>query len=162
METTSASVEGHQDRVVVPMDTDATINIVTGADDAFAMPMAVTVYPGLANLEQGRSVCIYVMQGGISDRNRRKLEETLDTKHVNAQVRWLKPDLSRLEGMHVAACLKSPSYLRLFIPELLLDHCRRALQLDGDGDREGSRVPMGLTDWRRSRLGRAELFLTTR
>ena len=43
--------------------------IVVGADDRFALPMAVTLYSALANLEQGRVVSLYWrpngrMQGG--------------------------------------------------------------------------------------------------
>jgi lipopolysaccharide biosynthesis glycosyltransferase len=37
------------------------INIVTGADDAFAMPRGVTLYSALSNLERGRSVSLYII-----------------------------------------------------------------------------------------------------
>ena len=49
------------------------MNIVAGADDRFAMPMAVTLYSALANMEHGRAVSLYIVDGGISIENREQI-----------------------------------------------------------------------------------------
>ena len=108
------------------------IVVVTGADDDFALPMAVTLYSTLVNLERGRSVALYIMDGGISDRNRRRLIQTLKAPDIRAQITWLTPDLMRLEDLPVAGWLAPATYLRLFIPDLLPSDCDRALYLDSD------------------------------
>ena len=50
------------------------MNIVAGADDRFAMPMAVTLYSALANMVHGWAVSLYIVDGGISIENRSRLE----------------------------------------------------------------------------------------
>jgi lipopolysaccharide biosynthesis glycosyltransferase len=115
------------------MNKAESIAIVTGGDDTFAMPMAVTLYSALANLERGRRVSLYIIDGGISERHRQKLIAALNVEHVDARIEWLKPDWTRLEGVPVAgAWLTQTTYFRLFVPELLPEECERALYLDSD------------------------------
>jgi len=106
--------------------------IAVGADDRFAMPMAVTLYSALANMEQGRAVSLYIIDGGISEQNRCRVTEVLNVKHVEVQIKWVKPDLLQLKGLKPAKWNTQATYLRLLIPELLPKQCERAIYLDSD------------------------------
>jgi lipopolysaccharide biosynthesis glycosyltransferase len=95
--------------------------------------MGVTLYSALSNLERGRSVSLYIMDGGISGRNRQKLVDVLSATDIDAQITWLKPDLMQFEGLPLTEWVAAPAtYLRLLIPELLPRECDRALYLDSD------------------------------
>src|SRR4030095_8518005 len=107
------------------------MNIVAGADDRFAMRMAVTLYSALANMEHGQSVSLYIVDGGISIENRHRLEEVLAVDHVDAHLEWVVPDLLHLTGMKTTQSFSQAAYLRLLIPELLPD-VDRAIYLDSD------------------------------
>ena len=73
--------------------------IAVGADERFAMPMAVTLFSALANMEQGRALSLYIIDGGISQQTRRRVTEVLNVKHVEIQIEWVKPALSQLKGL---------------------------------------------------------------
>lgn len=106
--------------------------IVTAADDAFAMPMAVTLYSALANLKGVRAVSLYIIDGGISERNRLKLAQVLNVKHLEVQIEWGKPDFVQLDRLIPCEWNTQAAYLRLLIPELLPTRYDRAIYLDSD------------------------------
>jgi len=106
--------------------------IATGADDRFAMPMAVTLYSALTNIEQGRAVTIYIFDGGISEQNRRRLTEMLNVNHVKVHLEWVRPDLSPLNGVKTTQAFSQAAYLRLLMPELMPDQVDRVIYLDSD------------------------------
>jgi lipopolysaccharide biosynthesis glycosyltransferase len=106
--------------------------IVSGADDRFAMPLAVTLYSALANLNRGRTVSLYIMDGGISEENRRRLTQVLNVNHVEVHIEWVKPDLSRLSGVKTTQWFRQATYLRLLIPELVPKQFDRVIYLDSD------------------------------
>ena len=108
--------------------------IVVGGDDGYAMPMAVTLYSALANMETGRAVSLYILDGGISEQNRRKLTDVLNVTRLEVHIEWVKPDLSQLEGLanYSYTWITQAAYLRLLIPELLPTECQRAIYLDSD------------------------------
>lgn len=112
--------------------------IVSGADDRFAMPLAVTFYSALANLERGRAVSLYIIDGGISEENRRRLTEALNVEHVEARLEWVKPDLSPLNGLKTSQWHSQPAYFRLLIPELMPEQFDRVIYLDSDLVVEGN------------------------
>src|SRR4030095_3513940 len=107
--------------------------IVAGADDRYAMPMAVTLYSALANMETGRAVSLYIIDGGIREENRRRLTTVLNVTGLEVHIEWVKPDLSQLEGLaKYYTWITQAGYLRLLIPELLPTQCERAIYLDSD------------------------------
>jgi lipopolysaccharide biosynthesis glycosyltransferase len=108
------------------------MHIAAGADDRFAMPMAVTLYSALANLEHGSVVSLYVLDGGISRENKRRLAEVLNVDHVELTLEWLNPDLSALCGLTTTHVFSQAAYLRLLIPELLPGDIDRVIYLDSD------------------------------
>jgi lipopolysaccharide biosynthesis glycosyltransferase len=106
--------------------------IAAGADDGFAMPMAVTLYSALANMKSVGAVSVYIIDGGISERNKGKLTEVLRMNHMEVQLEWVKPDLLELGALTPSGYYTLAVYLRLLIPELLPAHCERAIYLDSD------------------------------
>lgn len=106
--------------------------IATGADDRYAMPMAVTLYSALTNIEQGRAVTLYIFDGGISEQNRRRLTEMLNVSHVKVHLEWVRPDLSPLNGMKTTQAFSQATYLRLLMPEIVPDRVDRIIYLDSD------------------------------
>ena len=106
--------------------------LVSGADDRFAMPLAVTFYSALANLDRGRAVSLYIIDGGISEENRRRLTQVLNVNHVKGHIEWVKPDLSLLSDVRTTQWHSQASYLRLLIPELVPKQFDRVIYLDSD------------------------------
>src|SRR5262245_12257828 len=108
------------------------ITIVTAADDRFAMPMAVTLYSAIANLEKTRSVSVYIVDGGISSSSRQRLEAVLSRGPADVRIQWVTPDLVPLNGIKTTSAFSQAAYLRVLIPELLPTDVGRAIYLDSD------------------------------
>ncbi len=96
------------------------------------MSLAVTLYSALANLAGVQVVCIYIIDGGISEENKRKLIEMLSVNRVGVRVSWIRPDLARLNGLMTSKWHSKAAYLRLLIPELLPRQFDRVIYLDSD------------------------------
>jgi|GEM_PF-2168029 len=106
--------------------------IATGADDRFAMPMSVALYSALTNMKPGRDVSLYILDGGITPENRRRLADVLHVDRVNVRLQWVKPDLSRLSRMKTSHAFTQATYLRLLLPQLIPDEVNRVIYLDSD------------------------------
>jgi lipopolysaccharide biosynthesis glycosyltransferase len=123
-----------------------TMIIAVGADDGFAMPMAVTLYSALANLEQDRAVSLYIIDCGISEQNRHRLTEVLTVKYTRVQIKWVRPDLSQLKG------LKPTAWYTSSIPQAtypgIVAYTMRASNLLGQRSSGGERLgtAMGTTN----------------
>src|SRR5579863_8991611 len=105
--------------------------IVCAADDKFALPLGVTLYSALANLSGVKAVSLYIMDGGISEENKRKLTAVLDVTHVAVNITWLNPGSDSLTGVKTGEWT-AVTYFRLLIPELLPQNVDRAIYLDSD------------------------------
>jgi lipopolysaccharide biosynthesis glycosyltransferase len=106
--------------------------IVSCADDRYAMPLAVTLYSVLVNLDRFRTVSLYIIDAGISEQKKRRLTEVLNLKGLDVHLRWLKPDFSLLKGIDVTQWFSQAAYLRLLLPELLPEQFGRVIYLDSD------------------------------
>lgn len=112
--------------------------IVAAADDRMAMPLAVTLYSALANLAGVKALSLYIIDGGISEKHKRRLIEVLSVKHIDVYLKWIRPDLSALNGVKTNEDLigaikwhTNAAYLRLLIPEIMPEF-DRAIYLDSD------------------------------
>jgi lipopolysaccharide biosynthesis glycosyltransferase len=116
--------------------------IATGADDRYAMPLCVSLYSALANLEDTADVSLYIIDGGISEKNKHRLTRVLTPKHLNSRLHWVTPDLSSLPSLSARPdwsndpehgdWLSQATFLRILIPNLLPEQCERAIYLDSD------------------------------
>ena len=68
--------------------------LACGADEAFAMPMAVTLFSAISHLT--RPAEVYVIDGGLGGRTRDRLQEVLGRARVDTRVTFLTPPLDVL------------------------------------------------------------------
>lgn len=126
----------------------APIVLATGANEPFAMPLAVTLYSALVNLEPGRSARIFVLDGDISPASKRRVEAVVRRANRDVELTWLQAGLGELGELTVTRWHASICYLRLRLPDLLPPDVDRVIYLDSDLVVEGDlarlwREPMG-------------------
>lgn len=104
--------------------------VVLAADDNFAMPLAATVRSALDNLAAGRKLNIYILDGGIGETNKRRLERSWpeERRHVT----WVDVDASALTDVPTSGHVNLVSYFRILLPSLLPAELRRVIYLDSD------------------------------
>jgi lipopolysaccharide biosynthesis glycosyltransferase len=117
------------------------IVIVCAADDKYSMPLSVMARSVLANLKNKRKVQFFIIDGGIRDKNKRKIRKTLN--FANCDVSFIpKPDTlsKKLEAAYqytitdglARKYLAIASYYRLMIADLLPEQLDKAIYLDCD------------------------------
>jgi lipopolysaccharide biosynthesis glycosyltransferase len=107
--------------------------VVCGADDNYAMPLAVTLYSALVNLEKGCTLYLYIIDGGISERSRKRLSRVLEVEHVDLHLKWVIPsDATLLSGIKRLEWVTAATYLRLLIPDVVPEQFEKAIYLDSD------------------------------
>lgn len=112
---------------------DKSIVVVCAADDGYSMPLAVTLRSLLENLRAGQVVDLYIIDGGISDRNKHKILKSLKPHAYN--LTWLSiPDdwIKAIPELPGSERIKIVAYYRLFIPILLPLSVKKAIYLDSD------------------------------
>jgi lipopolysaccharide biosynthesis glycosyltransferase len=105
------------------------LHVLTLADEAFALPLAVLVRSSLDHLAPDLSLCLTVVDGGIHDGTRARLAASWQDARLS--VVWCAPP----EGLAVPRTLgRIPplTFARLCTPSLLPRGCTRAIVLDAD------------------------------
>ena len=106
--------------------------LVAAADDAYAMPLAVTLWSALRHLS-GLSPEIYLLDGGVSTENRARLDRVIArASQGRAVVQWIVPAPCQIDRLQGARHLSRSTYLRIIIPDLLPASMDRAIYLDSD------------------------------
>jgi len=108
--------------------------IACGADDRFTVPLAVTLYSALIHLSEESPASLYLVDGGISEKNRRRLNSVVESAPSPARVNlsWITPDLTPLRDLRVQRWLTGAAYLRLLLPDVLPEPLEKVLYLDSD------------------------------
>ena len=110
-----------------------TLTLLLSADDAYARPLAMTMYSALVHLNKGWSVDLYIIDGGISAENRTRIARVARETRVDVTLRWISIDCGRVENLPIVNKWVSPSaYLRLYLSELLPETCNRVIYVDSD------------------------------
>lgn len=107
-----------------------TITVVTLADEAFVLPLAVLARSILDNLGEGPDISLYVIDGGISEKSRRALLESWSCERLT--VNWTAPQFGTLSHLPVWGRIPPLTYARIFAPSCLPADCSRAILLDAD------------------------------
>src|SRR5688500_8990744 len=102
--------------------------IVLGCDDRYAIALAVAIHSALDSWRSARAPRVFILDGGISSRNRQRILGIIRSHAVDVQ--WLEPQLPRGHGLVEVAHLSRAAYLRLLIPQLLPPEIERAVYLD--------------------------------
>ncbi len=106
------------------------ISVACASDDAYAMPLAVAIRSLLDNLEPPRTVRLFVVDGGLRARSRKRLLESWPRDRVT--VEWIQPDVTPLEGVKVSGHIPVASYFRLMLADWLPPSVERVVYLDCD------------------------------
>jgi lipopolysaccharide biosynthesis glycosyltransferase len=106
------------------------IIIVCAASNSYAMPLGVVICSTLANVESNCRVIFFVIDGGITKKNKTKLLSII--KSANAEIRWLQPLDGIFDRMVVRGHIRKESYFRLLIPYLLPNQYSKVIYLDSD------------------------------
>jgi lipopolysaccharide biosynthesis glycosyltransferase len=114
------AVASHQQPVV----------LVCAADNNYAMPLAVTVRSALANFQSDRQLALFILDGGISKTNKRKITQSLDSKQID--ISWIRLDDALFENLALTRHVTLPTYYRLLLPQVLPPEFTKAIYLDSD------------------------------
>lgn len=104
--------------------------LACAADDNYAMPLAVTARSALANLQSDRPVALFILDGGISKTNKRKITRSLDSKQV--EISWITLDNAQFTNLSSDRHVTIPTYYRLRLPQVLPPEFNKAIYLDTD------------------------------
>jgi len=98
------------------------IHIALGTDDNYCKYAGCCIASILLSAEKEDAFCFYVVDNGISEKNRARLENL--QKLRAHELIFLKPDMQKLQDLPQCSYLGLSAYLRLLLPELLpdLDH----------------------------------------
>jgi len=104
--------------------------VVTACDDKYALGAAVAVRSAIDSLPADRSVRVFVLDGGISPRSKRRLHRSWSSQRTS--VDWLAPDRKLIDSLPVSHYVSRSTYLRLLQAELLPADVTKAIFLDAD------------------------------
>lgn len=109
------------------------INIVMGADDNYAMPLAVTIYSILENVDQDSNLRFYILDGGMSIISKEKLIRLIKKDGQSGhQLHWIEPEKSSIEQIPYRGWQSKSTYLRFLISKTLPKSVKKVIYLDCD------------------------------
>ncbi len=106
------------------------IILVCAADNNYAMPLAVTVRSALANLKSNRKIGLFILDGGISKSNKKKIIKSLQSEKLD--ISWIQIDETQLTNLVLTRHLTTTAYYRLLITKFLPLEFDKAIYLDTD------------------------------
>jgi lipopolysaccharide biosynthesis glycosyltransferase len=106
------------------------IVVVSCADEAYAMPLAVTIRSALDALAPACRMRLFILDGGISAESQAKLAASWNDPRL--AVEWLRPDVDAVRDLPVSDHISIAAYLRLLMPALLPADVQRVIYLDAD------------------------------
>lgn len=106
------------------------IALACAADDAFAMPLAVMLRSALDTLSDPHSLEAFILDGGITEANRDRLERSLASPRL--ELRFVAPGPQALAGIRHRGRVSRTAYFRILAPDLLPASMSRAIYLDAD------------------------------
>lgn len=106
------------------------IALVYGIDNRFALPLAASIASALDHLATDHRLDIYVIDGGLSRRNRSRVERSFQEK--SCRIQWIRPPHRKLLALKVGGDITVAAYYRVLIPDLLPSSYQRAIYLDAD------------------------------
>ena len=104
--------------------------VLCAADDAYAMPLAVTLTSATRHLSVGRELQVFLLDGGISESSWMALKETLVDEPIELTV--IRPDDGPVRDLMTSHHISTTAYFRLLAAELLPDEIKRVIYLDSD------------------------------
>lgn len=109
------------------IDDSESIILVCGADEAYAMHMAVMLTSVLENYGGRNELIIYAFDNGLASRTRQVLQDVAE-----GRIRWIDPVIERLVDLKTVGHISVSTYLRLLIPKQLPESVGKVIYLDVD------------------------------
>ena len=127
---TSSTVVPH--RTQEAGSSEPPVTLVLSADEAFGMPLAVTLYSALHNLATDRRAAVYVLDGGLSEDTKRRVR-VIAASH-DATLNFIVPELARYDSPRLGTQDRfSPiNYARIHLADYLPKRIERAIYMDCD------------------------------
>lgn len=128
-------------KMILDSQKNSPIIIVCAADDKYAMPLAVTVRSALENLKSDCRIILYIIDGGIQNRNKQRILKTLESDKCEVKfISILQASIDSVENIHKYAITEGQAkkyisiatYFRLFIPDILPQQIEKVIYLDCD------------------------------
>lgn len=106
--------------------------VVLAADENFAMPLAATIRSALDHLAADRKLRIFVLNGGLSDSTRTRLEQSWPQGRYH--ITWVTVDPAKLRDLPIpdGTHYNLTTYYRILTPWILPEHIKRIIHLDSD------------------------------
>lgn len=105
--------------------------IVLGSDDRYAMPLAVTLHSGLRHIPESVPVQVVVVDAGITEANRARIEQVGHRARPGIAIEWVNPEMGEFKDLRTTHWGSPASYLPLLIPGLIKEN-RAVMYLDSD------------------------------
>jgi lipopolysaccharide biosynthesis glycosyltransferase len=114
------------------MDGNLRVVVVAGADNRYAMPLAVLLKSAVLNLSAKVTLHAYVLDGGISVKNRNRIQSSVSGAGI--VISWISLDqaIARLKDVPVFGHVSKATYFRLLLADLLPLDETRAIYIDVD------------------------------
>lgn len=110
--------------------TEKEIVLATAADEAYAVPLSITIRSALDRLNPNRTIKLFVLDGGLSEKTKaRLLWSWIDPR---LSVEWIRPDIEQVRDLPVSDHISVVAYVRLLMPALLPLSVSRIIYLDSD------------------------------
>ena len=114
------------------------ITVCLAADDNYAKYLGVTLQSFVCHISSEKHYEIYILDGGISEYNKKKLHSICDKKNISLKFVWAMdyiPDINKflklLQKQPSKGRINITTYFRLFIPEIFKNF-NKVLYLDSD------------------------------
>jgi len=104
--------------------------IVCSADNRYAIPLAVMLRSLAEHLAQGRMATVWVLDGGISRWNKRKIIKSLPPRRL--ELHWVAVDTALLVDMPVSGHVSLATYYRMLLGSALPESIEKVIYLDVD------------------------------
>jgi len=85
------------------------------SNDVYAQHLGVTLYSLLENCSCSERIKVHVVDGGISNKNKQKLNSVVEK--FKASITYLKPDLNLLKGVEISKRFGKETYYRFSLIE---------------------------------------------
>ncbi|HMP79870.1 MAG TPA: glycosyltransferase family 8 protein [Pirellulaceae bacterium] len=104
--------------------------VLCTTDERYAMPLAVTLSSAAEQLPVGRSMCVYLVDAGLSSESRHQLHASLAPHPV--ELNFVPADAAELGGLSISHHISHTAYLRLLADRWLPSDLQRVIYLDSD------------------------------
>jgi lipopolysaccharide biosynthesis glycosyltransferase len=125
-----ASADHDASRVSKTPSAQGQVVVGCAADARYVIPLAAMLESVVSNLDPRRSLQVYVLDGGLSEADRRRLTDSWPSSRVSLE--WITPASDGIADLPLWGRMPITTYQRLWIARLLPPHVHKLIWLDCD------------------------------